>query len=408
MSKVIDRLLNYVKIETTSDENSETVPSSAKEKVLGEALVKELKEIGMQDVSMDENGYVMAVLPSNTEKEVPVIGFIAHMDTSPDMCGKNVNPQFVENYDGSDIVLNSEKKIVLSPKDFPELKNYIGKTLITTDGNTLLGADDKAGVAEIMTAVEYFIEHPEIKHGTVQVAFTPDEEIGRGPDHFDVKKFNAKLAYTVDGGAIGELECENFNAAGAKITVNGRNVHPGYAKNKMINSMLIANEIISMFPEDEVPEKTEKYEGFYHLIDMKGEVEKTTLAYIIRDFDKDNYERRKQKVKDIVASINKKYGENTASCVVKDQYKNMKEMIEPVKYVVDIAFKAMEEAGVVPKVTPIRGGTDGAQISFMGIPTPNLFTGGENFHGKFEYIPTFAMEKAVEVIIKITELYAEM
>lgn len=408
MSKVIDRLLNYVSIETTSDENSETVPSSSKEKVLAEALVKELKEIGMQDVSMDENGYVMATLPSNTEKEVPAIGFIAHMDTSPDMCGKDVNPQFVENYDGKDIILNSEKNIVLSPKDFPELKNYIGKTLITTDGNTLLGADDKAGVAEIMTAVEYFIEHPEIKHGTVKVAFTPDEEIGRGPEHFDVKKFNTKLAYTVDGGALGELEFENFNAAGAKIFVNGRNVHPGSAKDKMINSMLIANEIISMFPQDEVPAKTEKYEGFYHLIDIKGEVEKTVLAYIIRDFDKDNYEKRKQKIKEIVACINKKYGENTASCVVKDQYKNMREMIEPVKYVVDTAFKAMEEVGVVPKVSPIRGGTDGAQISFMGIPTPNLFTGGENFHGKYEYIPTFAMEKAVEVIIKITELYAEM
>lgn len=408
MTNVIERFLKYVKYETKSDEASETVPTTQGQLVLGKALVEELKNIGMQDVSVDENGYVMAALPSNMDKEVPSVGFIAHMDTSPDMSGKNVNPKFVENYNGGDIVLNKEHNIVLSPKDFPELKNYIGKTLITTDGTTLLGADDKAGVAEIMTAVEYLINHPEIKHGLVKIGFTPDEEVGRGADFFDVKKFNTKVAYTVDGGAVGELEFENFNAAGAKITVNGRNVHPGYAKNKMINSMLIANEIISALPENEVPEKTENYEGFYHLVGINGEVEQTTLEYIIRDFDEQSYENRKNTIKEVAEKMNQKYGQGTVVAEVKDQYKNMKEQIEPVKYVVDLAFKAMEEVGVKPLVRPIRGGTDGARISYMGIPTPNMFTGGENFHGKYEYVPTFAMEKAVDVIVKIIELYSEM
>lgn len=408
MTNVIERFLKYVKYETKSDEASETVPTTQGQLVLAKALVEELKNIGMQDVSVDENGYVMASLPSNMDKEVPSVGFIAHMDTSPDMSGKNVNPKFVENYDGGDIVLNKEKNLVLSPKDFPELKNYVGKTLITTDGTTLLGADDKAGVAEIMTAVEFLINHPEIKHGLVKVGFTPDEEVGRGADFFDVKKFNTKVAYTVDGGAVGELEFENFNAAGAKITVNGRNVHPGYAKNKMINSMLIANEIISALPENEVPEKTENYEGFYHLVGINGEVEQTTLEYIIRDFDEQSYENRKNTIKAVAEKMNQKYGQGTVIAEVKDQYKNMKEQIEPVKYVVDLAFKAMEEVGVKPLVRPIRGGTDGARISYMGIPTPNMFTGGENFHGKYEYVPTFAMEKAVDVIVKIIELYSEM
>lgn len=408
MTNVIERFLKYVKCETQSDEASETVPSTQGQLVLAKALVEELKGIGLQDASVDKNGYVMATLPSNIDKDVTSVGFIAHMDTSPDMSGKNVNPKFVENYDGGDIVLNKEKNIILSPKDFPELKNYIGKTLITTDGTTLLGADDKAGVAEIVTAVEYLINHPEIKHGLVRIGFTPDEEVGRGADFFDVKKFDTKLAYTVDGGTIGELEFENFNAAGAKITVYGRNVHPGYAKNKMINSMLIANEIISALPENEVPEKTEKYEGFYHLVGINGEVEQTTLEYIIRDFDEQGYENRKKTIKEIAEKMNKKYGQGTVEAEVKDQYKNMKEKIEPVKYVVDIAYKAMEEAGVKPLVSPIRGGTDGARISYMGIPTPNMFTGGENFHGKYEYVPTYAIEKAVDVIVKTIELYSEM
>lgn len=405
MSKVIDKFLKYVKFDTKSDENTGTTPSTPGQMILAKELGKELEEMGMSDVSVDENGYVMATLPSNIDKKIPIIGFIAHMDTSPDMSGKDVNPQFVESYDGGDIVLNKENNIILSPKDFPELKEYIGKTLITTDGTTLLGADDKAGVAEIMAAIEYLIQNPEIKHGTVKIAFTPDEEIGEGANHFNVEKFNADLAYTMDGGKIGELEYENFNAAGAKVFIQGRNVHPGYAKNKMINSMLIANEFIAMLPQNEVPEKTENYEGFYHLVGYKGEVESSTIQFIIRDFHKDSFEVRKENMFTIAKNINEKYGMELVKVELKDQYYNMREKVEPVKYIVDNALKAMEEVGVKPIVRPIRGGTDGARLSFMGLPTPNIFAGGENFHGKFEYVPTHSMEKAVEVILKIVEIY---
>lgn len=407
MSKVIEKFLKYVKIDTKSDEESNTVPSTSKQLVLAEELVKELKEMGMKDVSLDENGYIMATLPGNVGKSVPTIGFIAHMDTSPDMSGANVNPKIVENYDGEDIVLNEEQNIVLRVEESPELKEYVGKTLITSDGTTLLGADDKAGIAEIMAAMEYLIEHQEIKHGDIRVGFTPDEEIGRGADHFDVQKFNADLAYTIDGGDIGELECENFNAASGKVTVKGKNFHPGSSKNKMVNSLLIANEFISMLPANETPATTEGYEGFYHLLSVNGEVEKTELSYIIRDFDGENFEKRKAFMEDTVKKLNEKYGVDTVSIEIKEQYRNMKEKIEPVKYIVDVAFEAMESVGVKPLVRPIRGGTDGARLSFMGLPTPNIFTGGHNFHGRFEYIPTFAMEKAVEVIVKIAELYSQ-
>ncbi|QGU93877.1 peptidase T [Clostridium bovifaecis] len=406
METVVERFLKYVKFDTKSDEESDTVPSTEGQMVFAKELAKELEEIGISYVSVDDKGYVMGTLPSNIDKKVPTIGFIAHMDTAPDMSGKDVNPQFVENYDGGDIVLNKDNNVVLRAADFPEIEEYKGKTLITTDGTTLLGADDKAGIAEIMTAIEYLIKHPEIEHGTIKIGFTPDEEVGRGADYFDVKKFDADFAYTVDGGPIGELEYENFNAAGAKIIVKGRNVHPGYAKDKMINSMLIANELVSMLPKEEVPELTDGYEGFYHLVGFNGEVEETKLQYIIRDFDKAKFEERKDIMTDVVASLNKKYGEGTVLLEMKDQYYNMKEKVEPVKHIVDTAFKAMEEVGVTPKVTPIRGGTDGARLSFMGLPTPNLFTGGHNFHGKYEFVPTFAMEKAVEVILKIIDIYA--
>lgn len=407
MSKVVEKFLRYVKFDTKSDEESNTVPSTAKQLVFAKELVKELNEMGMKDVSLDGNGYIMATLPGNIDKKAPVIGFIAHMDTSPEMSGENVNPQIVENYNGEDIVLNKEKNIVLHTKDFPEIKDYIGKTLITTDGTTLLGADDKAGIAEIMAAMEYLIAHPEIKHGDIRVGFTPDEEVGRGADHFDVKKFNADLAYTMDGGTIGELEYENFNAAAAKITIHGRSVHPGYAKDKMINSILIANEFIAMFPEKETPAHTEGYEGFYHLVSINGGIEETHLNFIIRDFDAENFERRKAFMQEVADKLNQKYGAGTVEAVISEQYRNMKEKVEPVKYIVDIAFEAMEKVGVKPTVKPIRGGTDGARLSFMGLPTPNIFTGGHNFHGKFEYIPVYAMEKAVEVILKIVELYVE-
>ncbi|SUY44865.1 peptidase T [Clostridium putrefaciens] len=407
MSKVVEKFLRYVKFETRSDENTGKTPSTEGQMVLAKELGKELKLMGMKEVFVDENGYVMATLPSNLSKSVPTIGFIAHMDTSPDMSGKDVNPQVVEDYKGGDIILNKDLNIVLSPKDFPDIKSYIGKTLITTDGTTLLGADDKAGLAEIMTAMEYLIDHPEIKHGDIKVGFTPDEEIGEGADHFDVEKFAADFAYTIDGGKIGELEYENFNAAGAKVTINGRNIHPGYAYEKMINSISIASEFMAMLPSNEVPEKTKGYEGFYLLTNIKGEVEKTLLNYIIRDFDKDNFEKRKDNIKNICKTINEKYGMDIIEIEVKDQYYNMKEKIEPVKHVVDIAFKAMEQVGVTPIVTPIRGGTDGARLSYMGLPTPNIFAGGENFHGKYEFVCKESMEKAVEVIIKIVELYSE-
>ena len=407
MSKVVEKFIKYVKLETSSKEESKTVPSTEGQLILGKELAKELVTIGLIDVTVDENGYIMATLPSNTDKQVPVLGFIAHMDTSPEISGADVKPQFIENYDGEDIVLNEGKKIILSPKDYPELKNYIGKTLITSDGTTLLGADDKAGIAEIMAAMEYLVNNPQIKHGTIKIGFTPDEEVGRGADHFDVKKFNADFAYTIDGGEIGELEFENFNAASAKITINGRNVHPGSAKGIMINSMLIAGELMNKLPKNETPATTAGYEGFYHLMAISGDVEKTTINYIIRDFDKENFEKRKELINNIVNSLNKEYGEKTVEIEIKEQYRNMKEKIDPVKHVVDIAFEAMKEVNIVPKVQPIRGGTDGARLSFMGLPTPNIFTGGHNFHGRFEYIPVYSMEKAVELIVKIAEAYAK-
>jgi tripeptide aminopeptidase len=404
---VVEKFLKYVSFDTRSEEESATVPSTSGQLAFAKELVEEMKSIGLKDVTVDENGYIMATLPSNVDREIPTIGFIAHLDTSMEMSGANVTPKFVENYDGRDIMLNSELNVKLSPKDFPELKNYIGQTLITTDGTTLLGADDKAGIAEIMAAMEFLIKNPQIEHGTIRIGFTPDEEVGRGADHFDVEKFGAELAYTIDGGEIGELEFENFNAACAKITVKGRSVHPGYAKDKMINSALIAGELMDMFPKKETPATTEGYEGFYHLVSISGGVEETKLSYIIRDFDETCFGKRKETVEGYVEALNKKYGENTVALEIKEQYRNMKEKIEPVKHVVDIAFQAMKESNIVPKVQPIRGGTDGARLSFMGLPTPNIFTGGHNFHGKHEYIPVYSMEKAVEVIIKIIEIYTK-
>jgi len=405
--ELIQRFTSYVKVDTQSNEESQTVPSTPGQLTLLRQLVEELKAIGMEDVSIDENGYVMATLPANTDKEVPTIGFLAHVDTATDFTGKNVNPQIVENYDGKDIVLNEALNIVLSPNDFPNLKNYIGQTLITTDGTTLLGADDKAGVTEIMTAMNYLIQHPEIKHGKVRVAFTPDEEIGRGPHHFDVQAFDAKFAYTVDGGPLGELEYESFNAAAAKITFKGNNIHPGSAKGKMINSAKIAMAFNDRLPADEVPEKTEGYEGFYHLISINGDVEQTKLYYIIRDFDRENFNARKETIQKLVAEFQAQYGEDNVILELKDQYYNMREKIEPVKEIVDIASQAMRNLDIEPKITPIRGGTDGSQLSFMGLPTPNIFAGGENMHGKYEYVSVETMEKATRVIIEIIKLFEE-
>ncbi|WP_352420826.1 peptidase T [Proteiniborus sp.] len=407
MKKVVDRFLNYVAIDTKSEDDSPNFPSSKKQFELANLLVKELKELGLNDASVDENCYVMATLPSNTDKSVPAIGFIAHMDTSPDMSGENVKPKIVENYDGGDIILNKENNIVLSPKDFPELKDYIGKTLITTDGTTLLGADDKAGIAEIMSAIEYLVNNPEIKHGDIKVAFTPDEEVGRGADYFNVEKFNADFAYTVDGGGLGELEYENFNAAGVKLVIKGRNVHPGTAKNKMINSIEIAMELNSMLPENQKPKYTEGYEGFFLLSSLNGDVEETKASYIIRDHFKDKFEEKKALMQKVVDFLNTKYGEGTVQVEIKDQYYNMKEKIEPAMHIVDTAKKAMEKLGITPIITPVRGGTDGARLSYMGLPCPNLFTGGHNYHGKYEFICTESMEKAVEVILKIIELYSK-
>ena len=405
MKKVDERFLEYVKVDTKSDTTTGTTPSTKGQLVLADILAKELKEMGLNDVTISEYGYVYATLEKNCNKEIPTIGFIAHMDTAPDYSGKDVNPQIVKNYDGGDIKLNEDT--ILSPKFSPELKNYIGKTLITTDGNTLLGADDKAGIAEIMTAVEYLINHPEIEHGDIKIGFTPDEEIGEGADHFDVKYFGADFAYTIDGGAIGELEYENFNAAGVKVTIKGVNVHPGYAKNKMVNSITIANEFASMLPVDEVPEKTSGYEGFYHLIELNGTVENTSMQYIIRDFFNDTFVKRQERLKEIEKDLNQKYGEGTVTVDIKEQYRNMKEMVEPVIHIVDNAKRAMEEAEVTPEIRQIRGGTDGSRLSYMGLPTPNMFTGGENFHGKYEYIAIESMEKAVEVIVNIVKNYAK-
>ncbi|WP_017434133.1 peptidase T [Saccharococcus caldoxylosilyticus] len=405
--EIIERFTKYVKVNTQSDPNSDTCPSTPGQLELGNMLVEELKAIGMKDVTMDENGYVMATLPANTDKDVPTIGFLAHMDTATEFTGANVNPQIVENYDGGDIVLNESLNIVLSPKDFPELANYKGHTLITTDGTTLLGADNKAGIAEIMTAMAYLIQHPEIKHGKVRVAFTPDEEIGRGPHKFDVAKFGAKFAYTVDGGPLGELEYESFNAAEAKITIKGKNVHPGTAKGKMINSMKIAMEFHGQLPANEAPEHTEGYEGFYHLLSFQGNVEETMLHYIIRDFDRQQFEARKAKMQEIAAKLQEKYGKERIMIEIKDQYYNMKEKIEPVREIVDIAYEAMKNLNIEPKISPIRGGTDGSQLSYMGLPTPNIFAGGENFHGRYEYISVDNMIKATNVIIEIIKLFEQ-
>ena len=404
--KVLERFLRYIKIDTQSNENSETTPSTEKQFALANLLKQELESLGLKDISLDEKCYLMATLPSNISEKVPTIGFIAHMDTSPDMPGSVENPNFVYEYNGEDIVINKEKNLVLTTTEFPELKDYIGQTLITTDGTTLLGADDKAGIAEILTAIEYLVNHPEIKHGTIRVGFTPDEEIGRGVDHFDVKKFNADFAYTLDGGGIGELEYENFNAAGAKVFVQGRNIHPGYAKDKMVNAMLVAMEFNSLLPANQRPEHTQDYEGFFHIVKMEGTVENAMLQYIIRDHDKVKFEEKKKLFTEAVDFMKNRYGADVLRLEMKDQYFNMRDQVLPVFHVVETAKKAMEDVGVVPKVVPIRGGTDGARLSYMGLPCPNIFAGGHNFHGKFEYVAVESMEKATEVILKIIELYS--
>lgn len=404
---LIRRITGYVRMDTQSDENSETCPSTPGQLELGRKLVEELQEIGMQEVTMDDNGYVMATLPANTDKEVPVIGFLAHLDTATDFTGKNVNPQLIDAYDGNDIVLNKEQKIILSAKDFPELANYKGHTLITTDGTTLLGADNKAGIAEIMTAMDYLLNHPEIKHGKIRVAFTPDEEIGRGPHRFDVEAFGAKYAYTVDGGPLGELEYESFNAAAAKIVFKGKNVHPGTAKNKMVNSAKIAMEFNGLLPIEEAPEYTDGYDGFYHLSSVQGDVEQTTLSYIIRDFDRTRFEARKANMERIAKDLQAKYGEERVQLTLRDQYYNMREKIEPVKFIVDIAGEAMKSLDIEPHIVPIRGGTDGSQLSYMGLPTPNIFTGGENYHGRYEYVSVDHMVLATQVIIGIIERFEQ-
>jgi tripeptide aminopeptidase len=405
--EIMERFTTYVKIDTQSNEENDSTPSTQGQLELANVLVNELKEIGMEEVSIDEHGYVMATLPANSEKDIPVIGFLAHMDTATDFTGKNVNPQIVENYDGKDITLNEKLNVILSAEAFPELPDYKGHTLITTDGTTLLGADNKAGIAEIMTAMNYLLKHPEMKHGKIRVAFTPDEEIGRGPHKFDVEKFAADYAYTVDGGPLGELQYESFNAAAARITFKGNNVHPGTAKDKMINSGKMAAEFIRKFPEKEAPEFTEGYEGFYHLISVQGDVERTEATYIIRDFDKNGFKHRKETVKRYVDEMKSKFGEDSIELEMKDQYYNMREKIEPVKEIVDIAYEAMENKNITPVVKPVRGGTDGSQLSYMGLPSPNIFTGGENFHGKFEYISLDNMEKAVNVIMEICRLFEE-
>lgn len=404
---ITDRFLKYVSFTTTSDENTKMTPSTPGQMVFATHLAEELKSIGLQQVELDKNGYIMATLPSNTNKDVPTIGFVSHMDTSPDMSAKNVKPRIVTNFDGNDILLNEEQLIVFETEKYPEILQYKGQDIIVTDGTTLLGADDKAGVAEIVSAMEYLIEHPEIKHGKIRVGFTPDEEIGQGADHFDVSKFSADWAYTMDGGEIGELEFENFNAASAKITFHGVNVHPGYAKHKMQNSMRIANQFATMLPRHETPEHTEGYEGFFHLTNMEGTVEKSMLSYIVRDHDRDRFERRKKEVQHLVNKINAEFGEKTATLELKDQYYNMREKIEPVMHIIDLAYDAMKEVGVTPKVKPIRGGTDGSRLSYMGLPCPNIFAGGHNFHGRFEYVPVQSMEKAMMVIVKIAELLAK-
>ena len=403
---IINRFVSYVTIDTESDPNSETTPSTKKQWDLANKLAEELKSIGMQDVNIDENAYIMATLPSNIDYEVPTIGFISHFDTSPDFTGANVKPQIIENYNGEDIVLNEAKNIVLSPDYFEDLLLYKGQTLITTDGTTLLGADDKAGICEIVSAMEYLIQHPDIKHGKIRVGFTPDEEIGRGAHKFDVEKFGADWAYTMDGSQIGELEYENFNAAGAVVKVNGKIVHPGYAKDKMINSMYIATEFINSLPRLETPEHTEEYQGFFHLHHISGDVEETTLQYIIRDHDKLHFEARKEVMIKLTRELNSQYGREVITTEIKDQYYNMREKIEPVMHIVDIAEEAMKQLDIEPLIKAIRGGTDGSQLSYKGLPCPNIFAGGHNFHGRYEYVPVESMIKATEVICKIAELTA--
>ena len=403
---LVERFLKYVSFDTQSSEETEVTPSTPGQMVFAKYLKEELESLGLEDITLDEHGYLFATLPANIDKPVPTIGFIAHMDTSPDMSGKDVSPRIVQNYDGSDIVLCAEENVVLSPSQFPELLDHKGEDLIVTNGKTLLGADDKAGIAEIVSAIVYLKEHPEIKHGKIRIGFNPDEEIGLGAHKFDVEKFGCDWAYTMDGGEIGELEFENFNAASAKITFKGRNVHPGYAKNKMINSIRVANRFCAMLPAHETPEHTEGYEGFYHLISFNGDVEQTTVAYIIRDHDRARFESRKKKIERFVSEINAEYGEGTATLELRDQYYNMREKIEPVMHIIDTAFAAMEAVGVKPNVKPIRGGTDGAQLSFKGLPCPNIFAGGLNFHGRYEFAPIHNMEKAMKVIVKIAELVA--
>lgn len=403
---ITQRFLKYVTIDTESDPNNPAFPSTEKQWDLAKVLEQELKDIGLQDVVLDENCYIMATLPSNLNYDVPTIGFVAHIDTSPDFTGKNVHPQIIENYDGKDIILNKEKNIVLSPDYFEDLLQYKGQTIITTDGTTLLGADDKAGVTEIVTSMEYLIQHPEIKHGKIRICFTPDEEVGKGAHLFDVEKFGAKWAYTMDGSQIGELEYENFNAASAKITITGKIVHPGYAKGKMINSLLIANQFIEALPTNEVPEKTTGYEGFFHLHDINGNVEETVLEYIIRDHDFNLFEKRKDLIQKIAIDFNKRLQQDLVKVEIKNQYFNMKEKVTPVMHIVDIVEEVMKEIGIKPLIKPIRGGTDGSQLSYKGLPCPNIFAGGHNFHGRFEYVPVESMLKATEVIVGIAQKVA--
>ena len=404
--KLVDRFLEYVKFDTQRDELTNLTPSTPGQMAFAKHLDDELKQLGLEEISLDDNGYLMASLPANCSDNIPTIGFIAHLDTSPDMSGRHVNPRIVEKYDGNDIVLNKEEGVVLTTKQFPELLDYTGQDLIVTDGTTLLGADDKAGVAEIISAVEYLMQHPEIRHGKSRIAFNPDEEIGQGAHKFDVEKFGAEWAYTMDGGAVGDLEYETFNAAVARVTFSGLNVHPGYAKHKMLNSIRVANQYAIMLPRWETPEHTEDYEGFYHLIGFEGSVEKTVLTYIIRDHDRDRFERRKRELEHLTRKVNCEFP-GCASIEIKDQYYNMREKIEPVMHIIDTAIKAMENAGVTAKVQPIRGGTDGAQLSFKGLPCPNIFAGGLNFHGRYEFVPIQSMEKAMNVIVEICSLVAQ-
>ena len=404
---LVERFLKYVSFDTQSSDETGVTPSTDKQMTFACYLKTDLEELGLEEIELDEHGYLYATLPANVDKPVPTVGFIAHMDTSPDCSGANVNPRIVENYDGTDIVLCAEEGIILSPSQFPELLDHKGEDLIVTDGKTLLGADDKAGIAEIVAAIAWLKEHPEVKHGRIRIGFNPDEEIGMGAHKFDVEKFGCEFAYTMDGSEVGELEFENFNAAGAKFTIKGRNVHPGYAKGKMVNSMLVANYLMSLLPADETPATTEGYEGFYHLVGLQGEVEQTTLSYIIRDHDRTRFEERKLFMQSLVEKVNDYYGEVLVSLDMKDQYYNMREKIEPVMYVIDIAKQAMESAGIVPKVKSIRGGTDGAQLSFKGLPCPNIFAGGLNFHGRYEFCPIQSMEKAMQVVVKIAELVAQ-